>query len=87
MVGDDVKRRGQRKYAYDPEKSYHGRYYEYDTPKGKRVIVEHTNDTIQGLHTHAGRPKGNANDMNYDFKKNRYQKLDRKDGAHHIRYK
>lgn len=87
VVGDDVRRRGRNNYVYDPEPSHHGRFYEYDTPNGKRVVVDHTKDASQGLHTHAGKPKQNPKDMNYDFKKERYQKINRKDGDHHIRYK
>ena len=87
VVGDDVTRKDYKNYRYDTEPSHQGRYYEYNTPNGKRVIVDHTNDIDQGLHTHAGKPKGNPNDINYDFKKNRYQKVIGKDGDHHIRYK
>ena len=87
IVGDDVKRREYENYVYDTEPSHHGRFYEYNTPNGKRVVVEHTNDEIQELHVHAGMPKGDSNDMNYNFKENRYQKITGKDGDHHIRYK
>ena len=86
-VGDDLNRRGYNNYVYDTEPSHQGRYYEYDTPNGKRVVVEHTKDENQGFHTHAGEPKGNSNDMNYDFKKYRYKKIRGKDGDWHIRYK
>ena len=54
-----------------------------------RVVVEHTNDP-RGLHLHAGKAKGT--DMrNYDFKKNRYAKIDYykedlKKLDHHIGY-
>ena len=86
-VGDDVTRRGYSNYVYDPEPSHHGRFYEYDTPNGRRVIVEHTNDIVQGLHVHAGMPKQNPKDMYYDFKKHRYQKINAKGSDHHIRYR
>jgi len=33
------------------------------------VIVDHTNDSVQGPHTHAGKPKDKNNYKNYDFKK------------------
>lgn len=85
-VGDDATRSGYKNYKYDTNPTSHGRYYEYDTPNGKRVIVDHTNDAIQGKHMHAGRPKGNSKDMNYDFKTNRYQKIIGEDGDWHIRY-
>ena len=48
----------------------HGRFYQYDTPKGPRVIVEHTGDTKQGKHFHAGMPKGEFT-TTYNFKKYR----------------
>lgn len=85
--GDDINKKGFNNYIYDTEPSHNGRYYEYDTPNGKRIIVDHTNDAEQGLHTHAGKPKGNDSDMFYDFKENRYQKINGKNGDHHIRYK
>ena len=88
VVGDDVTRKGFGNYVYKTNPSHHGRFYEYDTPQGKRVVVEHTNDTAQGLHTHAGKPPDKINNpMNYDLKKGRYQKINREDGDHHIRYK
>ncbi|MGP3739022.1 HNH/endonuclease VII fold putative polymorphic toxin [Bacillus sp. 4A_MP2] len=57
QVGDNVFKKGQeyRNYEYSSNHTHHGRYYEFDTPKGKRVIVQHTNDGK--LHTHAGKPK------------------------------
>ncbi|MDY0404821.1 HNH/endonuclease VII fold putative polymorphic toxin [Virgibacillus sp. 179-BFC.A HS] len=44
-----------KNYEYSSNPTHHGRYYEYDTPQGKRVIVEHINDGR--LHTHAGNQK------------------------------
>jgi len=88
VVGDDVTRKGFGNYVYEANPSHHGRFYEYDTPQGKRVVVEHTNDIRQGPHTHAGTAKGEPPyNKNYDLKEGKYKKIDRKDGDHHIRYK
>ncbi len=84
QVGDDANVAGQNNYRYSRDPATHGRYYEYDTPHGKRVIVEHTNDGV--LHMHAGKPKPGADQINYDFKENRYQKIIGSDGDHHIYY-
>ena len=86
-VGDDINMKGHdtANYRYDTNLGSHGRYYEYDIPNGKRVIVEHTNDGVP--HVHAGQPKDNPNSHTYDFKMNRYQKIDGPDGDHHIYYK
>ncbi len=84
QVGDDFNRSGQESYRYSKDSGTFGRYYEYDTPQGKRVIVEHTNDGTP--HTHAGVPKGDTAATCYDFKENRYQKIIGPDGDHHIYY-
>ncbi len=86
-VGDDITKKGGNyaNYKYDSNPGSHGRYYEYDTPNGKRVMVEHTNDGKS--HFHAGEPKKGVNPYTYDFKKDRYKKIDNpatKD--HHIYY-
>ncbi|UZW66113.1 HNH/endonuclease VII fold putative polymorphic toxin [Priestia flexa] len=75
QVGDNINRKGgeYKNYEYSSNPTHHGRYYEYDTPQGKRVIVEHINDGR--LHTHAGKPKDGANPFEYDFKKERYSGL------------
>ena len=88
VVGDDVTRKGYKNYEYNTNPTAHGRYYEYDTPLGKRVVAEHTNDTTKGLHMHAGQPKGkNPNIHTYDFKQERYAKIYGKDNDWHIYYK
>ncbi|MEE3606383.1 T7SS effector LXG polymorphic toxin [Bacillus altitudinis] len=86
QVGDNVFKKGQehRNYEYSSNHTHHGRYYEFDTPKGKRVIVQHTNDGK--LHTHAGKPKEGADPFNYDFKKERYSNIYGPNGDHHIYY-
>ncbi|WP_246234968.1 HNH/endonuclease VII fold putative polymorphic toxin [Bacillus aquiflavi] len=86
QVGDNVYKKGgdYKNYEYSLNPTHHGRYYEYDTPQGKRVIVEHINDGR--LHTHAGKPKDGANPFEYDFKKERYSNIYGPNGDHHIYY-
>lgn len=60
-VGDDVTRRGMDNYVYDPNPGAHGRYYQYDTPNGPRVVAEHTGDPrAPHPHFHAYQPKEGA---------------------------
>ena len=60
-------------HKYDVNTTAHGRYYEYNTPNGKVVIVEHTSDGVP--HCHAGQAKPGADPFTYDFKNNRYQNI------------
>lgn len=85
-VGDDVSKNGYdiANYKYDPNPGSHGRYYEYDTPNGKRVIAVHTNDGVP--HVHAGKPKIDPKSRTYDFKNKRYGKIEGSSGDHHIYY-
>ncbi|WP_249292241.1 HNH/endonuclease VII fold putative polymorphic toxin [Metabacillus flavus] len=87
QVGEDIKRKGMdyKNYEFSSNPTHHGRYYEYNTPQGKRVIAEHTNDGR--VHTHAGRPNRQANQFNYDFKKERYDNIYGPNGDHDIYYK
>ncbi|EAQ5545575.1 HNH/endonuclease VII fold putative polymorphic toxin [Salmonella enterica] len=67
----------------------HGRYYEYTDARGhKRVIVELTADPrAPGPHTHVGQPKPSADPRTYDFKNDRYQKINNLSANdHHIYY-
>ncbi|WP_242142436.1 MULTISPECIES: HNH/endonuclease VII fold putative polymorphic toxin [unclassified Bacillus cereus group] len=86
QVGDDISKKGyeSKNYEYSANHTHHGRYYEYDTPQGKRVIVEHINDGV--LHTHAGKPKDGANPYTYDFKKERYSNIYGTNNDHHLYY-
>ncbi len=86
QIGDDIHKKGgnYKNYEYSSNSTHHGRYYEYDTPYGKRVVVEHVNDGK--LHTHAGKPKAGANPFEYDFKKERYSNIYGPNGDHHIYY-
>ncbi|MFC1410151.1 DUF6531 domain-containing protein [Streptacidiphilus sp. N1-12] len=97
-IGDDVTRRGQDGYMYDTEPTHWGNMRQYETPQGSRVIVEHTGDPA-GPHFHAGMPKGRGEDalrsgVNFgwgglDPDKDgfeRYQKIDKPGGDHHLFY-
>ncbi|EEM05458.1 sugar-binding protein [Bacillus pseudomycoides] len=86
QVGDDIPKKGyeSKNYEYSANHAQHGRYYEYDTPQGKRVIFEHINDGV--LHTHAGIPKDGANPYTSDFKKERYSNIYGFNNDHHTYY-
>ncbi|KOP32161.1 Rhs family protein [Xenorhabdus sp. GDc328] len=88
-VGNDPKRRGQTNYQYSEDAGSHGRYYEYVDARGhKKVVLEHTNDPRAPYpHAHAGQAKTGANPRAYDFKQDRYQKINNpKTDDHHIYY-
>ena len=74
-VGGDINKKGYEfsNYRYDSNPTSHGLYYEYDTPKGKVVVVNHTNDVIP--HFHAGKPKPYFDPYTYDFKNYRYSNI------------
>ncbi|MDG4861872.1 RHS repeat-associated core domain-containing protein, partial [Streptomyces sp. T-3] len=100
-VGGDPARAGYSNYeflpfdptdkrdGYNPRGSW-GRYYQYATPAGVRVVVEHTADPVAMAanpqapkHFHAGEPKaGEPYDVNMQGK--RYAELNPK---HHLYYK
>jgi hypothetical protein len=86
QVGDDITKKGANyaNYKYDSNPGSHGRYYEFNTPKGKRVVVDHVNDGV--THMHAGRPKPGANHFTYDFKVDKYQNIPLPNTNHHIYY-
>ena len=88
-VGDDITKKGAnyKNYEYSDNPTHNGRYYEYETPQGKKVVVDHINDVEQGLHTHAGTAPKGADPFKYDFKNpdNRYSPIN-KDTNHHIPY-
>jgi RHS repeat-associated protein len=83
-VGNDPTRARTSNYRFSEDQGTHGRYYQYNTPQGPRVVVEHTADPNAPLpHFHAGEPKGNPADSNYDFRNERYGQVG---GKHHIYY-
>ena len=82
-VGGDNTRKGHRNYLYSKNKSSWGRYYQYETHRGTRVVVEHTSDIPYKPHMHAGQPKGVSN-RRVDMKnQERYGQVGRK---HHNYY-
>jgi len=84
-VGPDGSRAGHSNYRLSDDPASHGRYYEYETASGTRVVVEHTSDPrAPAAHFHAGQPKGDSARTGVDFKSERYQQVD---GKHHIYYK
>jgi RHS repeat-associated protein len=82
VVGDDVLRRDMTNYHFDPNPTGHGRYYQYDTPQGTRLVVEHTSDPTKAPHFHAGAPKP-LMPSNADMRGQRYAQVGEK---HHFFY-
>ncbi|MEV6359583.1 DUF6531 domain-containing protein [Nocardia asteroides] len=82
-VGDDPAQRHRvSNYVFDSNQGSHGRYYQYETPAGTRVVVEHTNDPhAPNPHFHAGQPKGGGTNVN--MMGERYQQVGDK---HHYYY-
>jgi hypothetical protein len=75
QIGDNINKKGSdlANYEYDANTGSHGRMYEFTDANGhKKVVAVHTNDGQ--LHVHAGGPKDTP--RTYDFKKNRYAKID-----------
>ncbi|MGH3517147.1 MAG: HNH/endonuclease VII fold putative polymorphic toxin [Haloechinothrix sp.] len=67
-VGDDHNRRGMPGYRYSEDLGTHGRYQQFETDNGSRVIAEHTSDPrAPGPHFHAGEPKGDPTRDGVDF--------------------
>ncbi|MEU5996994.1 DUF6531 domain-containing protein [Streptomyces sp. NPDC047197] len=95
VVGGDATRAGWPDYVYKPvnpaitspdynPKGGWGRYYQYETPDGVRVIAEHTADPNAPLpHFHAGTPQtGEPRDV--DMTGKTYKELQPK---HHLYYR
>ncbi|WP_343058453.1 HNH/endonuclease VII fold putative polymorphic toxin [Deinobacterium chartae] len=59
-VGNDPKRKGMSNYRYSEDPGTGGRFFQYETPQGPRVVVEHMGDPDKPPHFHAGEPKGNS---------------------------
>ena len=64
-VGDDHMRRGHPGYLFSNSDGAHGRYMQFETEAGSRVIAEHLNDGQS--HFHAGQPKIDATRSSVDF--------------------
>ncbi|MFD7730515.1 DUF6531 domain-containing protein [Kitasatospora phosalacinea] len=97
-IGPDVQRRGMPGYVYETNPSHWGEMRQFETPQGSRLIIEHTGDTA-GPHFHAGMPKGRGEDamrtgVNFGWGGSdpvrdgfeRYQKIDKPGGDHHLFY-
>ncbi|MEV3859502.1 DUF6531 domain-containing protein [Streptomyces sp. NPDC050095] len=92
-IGGDPTQAGRANYVYrpydpnaDPDRDPRagwGRYYQYDTPDGTRVIAEHTDDPRAPYpHFHAGKPpEGSPRDINMQGKT--YKQIQPK---HHFYY-
>ncbi|WP_045305407.1 DUF6531 domain-containing protein [Saccharothrix sp. ST-888] len=98
QIGNDVTRRGAPGYVYDTEPTHWGEMRQFETPKGSRLVIEHTGDPA-GPHFHAGMPKGRGEDafregVNFGWGGSdvvrdgfeRYQKIDKPGGDHHLFY-
>ncbi|WP_245563635.1 polymorphic toxin-type HINT domain-containing protein [Longispora albida] len=87
-VGNDPLRRGQPGYRYSEDTGGHGRYRQFETDNGSRVIAHHTNDGDP--HFHAGQPKGGADRDGVDFgwgTGKDYERYQQVGGKHHLYYK
>jgi RHS repeat-associated protein len=90
-VGDDYVRRGTNGYLFTRDRGTHGRYMQFETENGSRVIAEHTADPRAAYpHFHAGQPKADPTRMGVDFgwsgdvdSAERYSQIG---GRHHINY-
>ncbi|MEU7136881.1 putative T7SS-secreted protein [Streptomyces sp. NPDC046261] len=81
--GDPTLRHRVSNYVYDGSPGAHGRYYQYETPQGTRVIANHTNDPeAPNPHFHVGQPKGGGG-HGVDMMGQRYQQVGEK---HHFYY-
>ncbi|MFF6953043.1 DUF6531 domain-containing protein [Streptomyces iakyrus] len=99
IVTGNVKLAHAPGYFYSSNPSHWGRFRQYETAQGSRVIVEHTFDRA-GPHFHAGKPKYDSlrNFVNfgwnnqkpkssprrYDYEK--YGKMNKPGGDHHFFY-
>ncbi|MEF9883964.1 putative T7SS-secreted protein [Streptomyces sp. P9-A4] len=92
-VGPDVTRKHTPGYVYSSEQSHWGTFRQYETPQGSRVVVEHTHDPA-GTHFHAGKPKGDPDRAFVNFgwdntnyrEMERYAKINKSEGDHHLFY-
>ncbi|MFE5474767.1 DUF6531 domain-containing protein [Nocardia sp. NPDC056541] len=86
-VGDDYNRQNHSNYHYSENPGAHGRYYQYETPEGSRVIVEHTNDPqAPHPHFHAGQPQEDVNVIGPNSQDMRGKIYKSVGGDHHLYY-
>ncbi|MFE5911367.1 putative T7SS-secreted protein [Streptomyces wedmorensis] len=100
IVTGDITRSHIPGYYYSSTESHWGRFRQFETAEGSRVVVEHTFDRA-GPHFHAGRPKIDPSRTGVNFGwdnspgdffryKDTYQKyaaIDKPGGDHHFFYK
>ncbi|MFG3038762.1 putative T7SS-secreted protein [Streptomyces sp. NPDC048330] len=100
IVTGDITRSHIPGYFYSSTESHWGRFRQFETAEGSRVVVEHTFDRA-GPHFHAGRPKLDPSQSGINFGwdnspgdffryKDTYQKyaaIDKPGGDHHFFYK
>ncbi|WP_327351025.1 DUF6531 domain-containing protein [Streptomyces sp. NBC_01304] len=94
-MGPDRTRKGQDLYVYDTEVTHWGNMRQFEMEQGSRVVVEHTDDPL-GSHFHAGKPKQGSTrtDVNFGWASEtpfedgfeRYGKVDKPRGDHHLYY-
>ncbi|MFF1399629.1 putative T7SS-secreted protein [Streptomyces sp. NPDC058287] len=87
-------------YFYSNNPAHLGRFRQFETSEGSRVIIEHTFDKA-GPHFHAGQPKGDPSrsGVNFGWENSpgdvyrykdsweRYDKINKPGGDHHFFYK
>ncbi|WP_322753279.1 RHS repeat-associated core domain-containing protein, partial [Frankia sp. Cas3] len=89
-VGGEPLRRGTPDYRYSEDVGAQGRYMQFETESGSRVLAEHTNDPSRGPHFHAGQPKGgdpNRTSVDFGWGGNRdFERYQQIGGKHHLLY-
>ncbi|MFD7323107.1 putative T7SS-secreted protein [Streptomyces sp. NPDC059875] len=101
LVMGDVQYAHMPGYLYSPNPTHWGRFRQFETDEGSRVVVEHTFDRA-GPHFHAGIPKqgGDQSGVNFGWDNSpgegrnrynesltRYGKVNKPGGDHHFFYK
>ncbi|PXY26049.1 type IV secretion protein Rhs [Prauserella coralliicola] len=91
-VGNDHNRYGEQNYRHSEDLGTHGRYMQFETENGSRVIAEHTSDpNAPGPHFHAGQPKIDPTREAVDFgwsdqPNSQIERYSQIGGSHHIFY-
>ncbi|MDR5825932.1 RHS repeat-associated core domain-containing protein [Caballeronia sp. LZ043] len=87
-VGNDATRRGMPGYLFSNHTQSHGRYMQFETDQGSRVISEHLKDGDP--HFHAGQPKIDPTrdfvDFGWGGNVNVAERYSQIDGGHHYYY-
>ncbi|TLW90729.1 type IV secretion protein Rhs [Saccharomonospora piscinae] len=91
-VGNDYLRYGEPDYRHSEDLGTHGRYMQFETDNGSRVIAEHTSDpNAPGPHFHAGQPKIDPTREMVDFgwsdrPNSEIERYSQIGGSHHMFY-